>query len=303
MPAPAAARVHPKIRVAAVSIAANGGLVTIELGVALATGSLAVLADAFHSGVDLTGSVVALAGIRMALRDADRRHAYGYGRYENAAALIQFVLIAIIGVTVIEEAVRRYIFGFRVEVTPVALAVVLATILFDGVLYRYIARRSQTLGSSALEADSYHFGTDAVGKVAVLVGIGAAYLGFPVMDLVGAVAIALAFLVAAFLMGRRNLQILVDASPPQDFLEAVRDAAQSVKGVVEIHSLRGRSSGRRVLLDLAVHVSPDLSLERAHEIAHSVELAIKDRIPSVAEVVVHAEPAHHERTLDRNHPA
>ncbi|MEK6851453.1 MAG: cation diffusion facilitator family transporter, partial [Candidatus Thermoplasmatota archaeon] len=115
----------PKLRVAGVSLGANSGLVATELAVAWSTGSLAVLADAFHSGVDLIGSVVALAGIRMALRAADRRHAYGYGRYENAAALIQFVLIAIIGVAIIQAAVRRHQFGFQVTVTPLALAVVL----------------------------------------------------------------------------------------------------------------------------------------------------------------------------------
>src|SRR3989304_8855893 len=91
-------RVHPKLRFAALSISANGSLVSVELALAWVTGSLSVLADAFHSGVDLVGSLIALAGIRIALRAADRRHAYGDGRYGHAAALIQFVLIAIIGV-------------------------------------------------------------------------------------------------------------------------------------------------------------------------------------------------------------
>src|SRR3990172_6197894 len=169
MPRPCPRAVHPKLRVAAISIASNAGLVTTELGVALSTGSLAVLADAFHSGVDLTGSLVALAGIRMALRASDRRHAYGYGRYENAAALVQFVLIAIIGVTVIQEAARRALSGFRVEVTPLVLGVILATIAADVLLFLYIARRGTALRSSALEADAYHFGTDALGKVGVIV--------------------------------------------------------------------------------------------------------------------------------------
>ena len=293
--------VHPKLRVAGVSIAANASLVTVELSLAWATGSLSVLADAFHSGVDLIGSVVALTGIWMALKAADRRHAYGYGRYENAAALVQFVLIAIIGVTVIQEAVRRFLFGFRVEVTPLALAVVLGTILFDVVLFRYIARQGNALCSSALEADSYHFRTDAIGKVGVVVGIGAAYLGYPVMDLLGAVAIALTFLAAAVLMGRRNLQVLVDASPPMQFLEELHRIAETVPGVEEVHSLRSRMSGRQALVDLVVHVPSGMSLEEAHATAHAVERAIRDRLPAVAEVIVHAEPDHHGRRLDEAH--
>lgn len=294
---------HPKLRVATLSIAANAGLVTSELAIAWATGSLAVLADAFHSGVDLTGSLVALAGIRMALRTADAGHGYGYGRYENAAALVQFVLIAIIGVTVIEEAVRRYLAGFTVTITGFALVAVLATLVLDLALFRYISRRSAALESSALEADAFHFGTDAVGKVGVVAGVGMAYLGYPIMDLVGAVTIAAVFLASAFVMGKRNLRVLVDASPPAELLETLRTTAMGVEGVSGVHSLRGRMSGRAVFVDLAVHVSPGVSLERAHGIAHAVEGAVRRGIPDVAEVVVHVEPSGHDPHLDDVHAA
>jgi cation diffusion facilitator family transporter len=293
--------VHPRLKVAAISISANAILLSVELFVAWITGSLSVLADAFHSGVDLTGSTVALSGIWMALRAIDRRYPYGYARYENASALIQFVLIAIIGVTVIYEAVRRYFFGFEVRVSAAALAVIIATVAFDLLLFRYIARRGRTLQSSALEADSYHFGTDAVGKIGVMVGMGAAFLGFPIMDLVGAVAIAIGFLVAAFQMGRKNLRVLTDASPPDDLLDALQRTALGVAGVAEVHSLRGRVSGKSVLVDLVVHVSPESSLEAAHKVAHEVEEAIRRELPSVADIVVHAEPIHHDRRLDKAH--
>jgi len=293
--------VHPKLRVAALSIASNAGLVTAELAIAWSTGSLAVLADAFHSGVDLTGSLVALSGIRMALRAADAGHAYGYGRYENAAALVQFVLIAIIGVTVIEEAVRRYLTGFTVTITGLSLVAILATLALDLALFRYVSRRSVALESSALEADAFHFGTDAVGKVGVVVGVGMAYLGYPIMDLVGAVSIAAVFLASAFIMGKKNLRVLVDASPPPELLRELRATALSVEGVSGVHSLRGRMSGQAVFVDLAVHVSPGVSLERAHGIAHAVEGAVRKRIPDVTEVVVHVEPSGHDPRLDEAH--
>ncbi|HII39773.1 MAG TPA: cation transporter [Thermoplasmata archaeon] len=294
---------HPKLRVAGLSIGSNAGLVAVELTLAWITGSLAVLADAFHSGVDLTGSLVALSGILLALRAADTNHGYGYSRYENAAAFVQMVLIAIIGVTVIEEAVRRLLEGFTVHITLLALIAVLATLVYDVFLFRYISRKGEVLGSSALEADAYHFATDAVGKVGVVFGIGMAYLGYPVMDVVGALIIAVVFLITAFRMGRKNLQVLVDASPPVDVLEEVRHAAENVSGVAEVHSLRARMSGRFVFVDLAVHVTPGATLESAHGIAHEVEKNVQRRVPAVAEVVVHVEPDRHEPALDDAHPA
>ena len=292
---------HPKLRVASLSIGSNAGLTLVELTLAWSTGSLAVLADAFHSGVDLAGSLVAVSGILMALRQADANHGYGYSRYENAAALIQMVLIAIIGVTVIEEAVRRLLEGFTVHITPLALAVIIATLGLDLGLFRYISRRGAALGSTALEADAYHFGTDAVGKVGVVFGTGMAFLGYPIMDLVGALVIAGVFLVTAFRLGRTNLEILVDASPPADLLEEIRRAATSVPGVAEVHSVRGRMAGRTILVDLAVHVVPGASLEAAHGIAHTVERAVRDATPNVAEVVVHVEPSRHDPAMDEAH--
>ncbi len=274
---------------------------TTELTISLVTGSLSVLADAFHSGVDLTGSLIACGGILAALKAADRGHGYGYGRYENAAALIQFVLIAVIGVVVIVEAADRLLRGFTVDVTLLAIAAILATFAFDIFLYRYVSRKGRSLRSSALEADSYHFGTDAVGKVGVLFGLGMAYLGYPVMDLVGAVAIAATFLAAAFLMGRKNLQVLVDAAPSPELMARLRDSALRVPQVEEVHSLRGRVSGASIFVDLVVHVAPQTPFEEAHRIAHRVQDAIRAGVPEVAEVIVHAEPAHHEGRLDRSH--
>ncbi len=292
---------HAKLRVASLSIGGNAALVSAELGIAFVTGSLSVLADAFHSGVDLTGSVIAFWGISLALRRADRSHAYGYGRYENASALIQFVLIAVIGVTILVEAFRRAMYGFTINVSEVAILATLITIGVDLLLYRYIARAGRALGSSALEADSYHFGTDAIGKVAVLVGIGMAYLGYPFMDLVGATLIAVAFLLAAFVMGRKNLQVLVDASPNPELLDAMRKTVVDIPGVVGVHSLRARSSGSHVLVDLCVHAVPEMPLDRAHSLAHDVEDRLRTAFPEVSEVVVHVEPTNHPSSMDQRH--
>ncbi|MCJ2531200.1 MAG: cation diffusion facilitator family transporter [Candidatus Thermoplasmatota archaeon] len=293
---------EPKLKVALVSILANVGLVSVEFAIAWVTGSLAVLADAFHSGVDLIGSILVLSGIWMALRVADRTHAYGYHRYENAAALIQFVLIAIIGVTVMYEAVRRSLVGFSVTVSNLVLGAVVATIVLDLLLFRYIARKGRILQSSALQADAYQFGTDSIAKVGVLVGIGGVYVGVPFLDILGAGAIAIAFLSIAFLMVRKNLRVLVDASPPQQLLQTLADTALAIQGVTEVHSLRGRMSGAQIFVDLVVHVAPDISLEAAHAIAHAVERAMQEKLPNVAEVIVHTEPVHHEPQLDESHP-
>lgn len=280
----------------------NSVLIAIESVVALVTGSLSVIADVFHSGVDLTGSLVAFSGIFMALRSADRKYAYGYGRYENASALIQFVLIAVIGVTILIEGARRAISGFVVNVDSLAIVAILITVAIDAVLFHYISRAGRKLSSSALEADSYHFGTDAVGKVGVLVGISGAYLGFSVFDLLGASAISITFLVAAFAMGRKNLRILTDASPDLELMLALHRKATDVPGVLDVHSLRARLSGRNVLVDLCVHVDSDTPLERAHQIAHDVEENLRINVPGVSEVMVHVEPTNHATALEATHP-
>lgn len=155
--------------------------------------------------------------------------------------------------------------------------------------------------SSALQADSYHFATDAVGKVGVLVGVGMAYLGYPFMDLVGAVAIAITFLAAAYILGKRNLRVLADASPDPILMERLRAVALGVPGVAQVHSLRGRVSGPGVLVDLVIHVPSNLTLEEAHGTAHRVEETLKRQIPEVSEVIIHVEPWPHDARLDASH--
>ncbi len=97
-------------------------------------------------------------------------------------------------------------------------------------------------------------------------------------------------------------RVLVDAAPPRDILRTLREAALGIPGVTEIHSLRGRMSGPQILVDLVVHVPPETSLKAAHAIAPEVERAMQEKLPNVAEVVVHTEPVHHEAQMDEAHP-
>ena len=167
-----------KIRVARLSALAATGLVSAKALVGWQTGSLAILSEAAHSGVDLIATLLTLFAVRVADRPADRDHHYGHGKVENLSALVETGLLLCTCLWIISEAIER-LFWKPVEIEPtwVAFAVVVASILVDVSRSRALSRVAEATGSQALEADALNFRTDIWSSFAVLGGLGAVWLG------------------------------------------------------------------------------------------------------------------------------
>src|ERR671932_570271 len=161
-----------KTSAALVSVLVNCCLIAAKLAVGLLTGSLAILADAAHSFLDLTASVFAYIGIRAADRPADEHHAWGHGKAENVSSLVQMFLLGATCVAIVIESARRLLLLSAVRVQWYSFAVVLGAVVVDVVVSRYLGRVSRAHGgSAALEADAMHFTSDLWASLAVLVGI------------------------------------------------------------------------------------------------------------------------------------
>ncbi len=278
---------------ALVSIAVNLGLIGAELGVALATGSLAVLADAGHSLVDLAASVFAYWGVTMAARPPDRGHPYGHAKFENFSSLVQVGLLALIAVLVVVHVGVQLALGHTLAVPEAAIGVVLATMAVDFVAARYLGSVATTYGSYALEADSLHFVTDLWAKAGALVGLVGARLGYPWLDPAAALAIALAMGYAAVRLGMRTSHGLLDAAPSASVEERVHRILTEEAGRDTYHSLRMRQAGKWVYLDVALDLPGEVSLEEAHDLACRIARRLQDEIDEVRDAVVYVEPESH----------
>ncbi|MEA2219465.1 MAG: hypothetical protein QOJ35_2091 [Solirubrobacteraceae bacterium] len=281
-----------KTRAAALSIVSNAILILLKLAAGAITGSVAILTEAMHSSVDLIASVVAFVSVRQADKPADTEHPYGHDKFENLAAAIEALLILVGAGVIVFESVRRLSTGTQVQSLGVGIGVIAFSVLANVVVSTVLARRGRETESPALEGDAAHLRTDAATSAAVLVGLvlvqvtGAAWLD-PVIALVVAVAIVY----AGIKLLLRASRVLVDEALPPEELDAVRDAiaAFAPRGVVGYHKLRARRAGSRRYVDLHVQFVAGTTLEDAHETAHRLQDAIRERLRG-ADVLIHLEP-------------
>src|SRR3989440_8575015 len=188
------------------SVLVNIVLIAAKLLVGLLTGSVAILADAAHSFLDLSASIFAYAGIRTAAKPADEHHAWGHAKAENISSLIQMFLLGATCIAIVIESVRRLVVTAPVKVVWYSFLVVLAAIVIDIVVSRYLERVSRAHGgSAALEADALHFASDLWASVAVLIGLTIiAVFDFQAADPLAGIAVALIIGTTAIEQGRRT---------------------------------------------------------------------------------------------------
>ena len=226
----------------------------------------------------------------MAASPPDRGHPYGHEKYENISSLIQVGLLGLISLFIVIEVGVRLASGFSLAVSGVALIIIVVTLAVDWLAARYLAAVAHRHHSFALEADAYHFTTDFWGKVAVIVGLSAALAGQKWVDPAAALVVAGFMLYTGWRLGHRSTQVLLDAAPRGSLQSRVREILVAEAGDSGFHSLRMRQAGKWVLLDLALHLPPQMSIAEGHERAHRLCRRLQEEIAEVREAVVHIEP-------------
>jgi cation diffusion facilitator family transporter len=286
-----------KRRVAFISVLAALLLTGTKVAVGLWTGSLGILAEAMHSGLDLAAALVTLWAVRWSSRPADAEHAYGHGKVENLSALFETALLLATCVWIIKEGIERLFFRAEVHIDANvwSFLVVVLSIAVDYSRSRALLRVARKYQSQALEADALHFSTDIWSSLVVLLGLfgvlAAHAFDIPWLakaDAVAALGVALVVVLVSLKLGRKAVGDLLD-TVPSDVPARIATLA-GVDGVREVHDVRVRRSGPALFVDLALVVDGGESLERGHAIACQAEAAIKQELPS-ADIVVHVEPA------------
>lgn len=271
-------------------MAASGGLTIAKLVVAMATGSLAILSEAIHSGLDFVATVITYFAVRISGMPADENHQYGHGKFESIAALAETALLFLLSGVIIWEAVRRLASGeaHAVDASLWAFAVMIVSIIVDFFRSRALSKAARETSSQALEADALHFSSDMWSSFAALAGLCAIALGYPIADSIAAIAIAILICVAGWRLARRNVDTLTDHAPP-GVMEEMTAIARQVPDVIAIDRVRVRQVGPATFADVDAAVSRTLPLDRVAEIKSGIERGILAKFPD-SEVNVTTEP-------------
>ncbi|MGD0498753.1 MAG: cation diffusion facilitator family transporter [Bryobacteraceae bacterium] len=279
------------------SLLAAVGLTAFKIVVGALTGSLGILAEAAHSGLDLVAALMTLVAVRISGRPADATHPYGHGKVENLSALFETLLLLATCVWIAVEAVHRLRFHVgRVDVNVWSFAVMAASIATDASRARLLRRVAKAFNSQALEADALHFQTDIWSSTVVIFGLIAVKIAewFPSFgwlragDAVAALGVSAIVVWVCAQLGRRTVNALLDAAPA-GLERRIAETVEAVPGVRGCHNIRIRPSGPELFVDLHVLADGGLSLARAHELTEAIETAIH-RVAPGADVTVHAEP-------------
>jgi cation diffusion facilitator family transporter len=277
---------------AAVSIASNSILIGLKLAAAAITGSVAILSEALHSGIDLIASVVALVSVRRADVPADSDHHYGHEKLESFAAAIEGMLVLVGAGVIVYEATHRLSTHAEVQTLGLGIAVMAVSAVANTGVSTYLRRAARRYESPALAGDAAHLGADALTSVGVLVGLVLVQAtGLEQLDAIMALVVAAMIVFAGVRILYRSGQVLVDESPPPEELDRIEAAiaASRPAEMAGYHRLRARSAGRHRYIDLHVQFHSGTSLERAHSLAHELRSAIEAELPN-AEVLIHVEP-------------
>ena len=280
---------NEKKNVALSSVFAAILLTLTKLIVGLLTGSLGILSEAMHSGLDLIAAMMTYFAVKFADKPADEDHHYGHGKIENLSALGETVLLLITCIWIIYEAVSRLITGrTEIEVNFWSFAVMTLSILVDFSRSRMLARVAKKYKSQALEADALHFSTDILSSSVVIVGLIGSALHFPIADPIAALFVAGIVVWISFKLGKKAIDILLDKSPV-NLKAQIMEIVNTIPEVLVVHDIRLRTSGSMTFVELNIHVAVDLNISQAHQVSHHVEQKIMEKFDK-CEVHVHAEP-------------
>jgi cation diffusion facilitator family transporter len=282
-------QIKEKKTVALNSVFAAIFLTLSKIIVGLLTGSIGILSEALHSGLDLVAAAITYFSVKISDKPADTRHNFGHGKIENLSALIETLLLLVTCIWIIYEASQRLVSGkVEIEVTIWSYIVVISSIFIDLWRSKALMKAAKKYDSQALEADALHFSTDIWSSAVVLIGLICSNFGFFHADAFAALVVAMIVISVSYRLGKRSIQVLLDAKPDDKYTTVLEILAKSTE-IEGFSSLRMRAAGPYTFVEVDILLNAQLTLEEAHKISHDIESEISSII-SHANVHVHIEP-------------
>jgi len=280
-------------RVAALSVAVDILLSAMNIGLGWRAHSASVVATGVEFVIDVLAAGMVLLGLRLASRPADADHPYGHGRVEILTGMLEGIVLVLVGGSICFKSVQ----GYNLQHPPpaaYALWPLVASILTKGVLAGIKFRKGRKINSVALISDAWNDTVDILTGATALTALGMTLLNpvrFQAADHFGGFAVGLIVVVIGLRVARDTSLDLMDTMPPAPVMESIRNAAKRVEGVKGVEKCWARKTGLRYHVDLHLEVDPEISVAKSHHIAEAVRHQIRRDVTSVADVLVHVEPA------------
>ncbi len=281
------------IRALRVSLIGLGVTAALQLGVALLSGSVALLNDTFHNFADALTALPLWLAFSLGKRRPSARYPYGYGRAEDLAGGAVVVMIALSATFAAWEAVDRLVHPTEVRFLGAVIGASIVGFAGNELVAQYRIRVGREIGSAALVADGLHARTDGISSLGVLAGAIGVAAGFDRADAVAGLVIAVLILSVLRKAAGDVVARLMDAVDPA-LADQARSVLAGVDGVHGVGQLRIRWIGHRLHAEAEITVDADLKLAAAHRIAEDARHRLLHDVPRLASAIIHADPCGHD---------
>lgn len=291
-------KMNRKTRIALLSVASNSSLVIMKIVAGILSGSISIISEAMHSGMDLVASLIAFIAVRTSSKPADKEHPYGHGKLENISGLAEGVLIFVAAGMIIFEASKKIMQPVELEQAFAAIAVM----VLSGIVNFFVSRKLHKVAveeeSQALEADSLHLKTDVYTSLGVGIGVLLVKLtGIIILDPIVALSVALLIIKEAWHLSKGAFEFLIDVKLSDEEEAAVIKIIENHKeDFIDYHKLKTRKSGSMKHIDFHITVPEQMSVGEAHEIIGRIKKDMCDSLQNTR-VSIHIDPYADEHRL------
>jgi len=284
--------------VAMLSVLSNTVLVSMKLVIGLAIGSVSVISEAIHSGIDLIAAMIALFAVTRSAKPADEGHQYGHGKVENISGAIEAILIFIAAGWIIKEAVGKLLNPGPIDRIGLGVGVMLISSAVNFAISRKLFKIGNESDSVALKADAWHLLTDVYTSAGVMLGLALMWVGeklfvgvhFHWLDPVAALMVAILIIRAAYELTLEAGHDLLDGSLPAEDEKWMREYLEHMRPKIRgYHGLKTRKAGSVRIVDVHILVEPHMTVFHSHEITDEIKDGFARHFPVIT-VTVHVEP-------------
>ena len=279
--------------VAKLSVYSNTFLVLMKLVAGFFMGSISVLSEALHSGIDLLAAIIANYSVKKAGKPADEIHKFGHGKFENVSGTVEAILIFVAAIIILYKASEKILHqeGINYDLIGTGIIIMGISTVVNFYVSRKIMKAAKKAESIALEADAYHLTTDVYTSVGVFIGLILIQITKnPIFDPVMAIIVAFIILKASYDLTKRSVSGIMDvklSDKEENIIKSI--IAEHYSEFAEYHDLRTRMSGAERYVDLHLVVTKNQPVVDAHEFCDHLEKDIKEQIPNLS-ILIHIEP-------------
>lgn len=280
-------------RVTSIGIIGNVILSLFKFMAGVLGHSSAMVSDAIHSLSDVLATFIAWLGIRLSMQAPDREHPYGHERLECVASLLLGTILFATGLMIGLTGLRTIFAGHYDELQSpgsVALVAAVVSIVTKEGMFWYTRHYAKVLNSAAFMADAWHHRSDALSSIGSLIGIGGAMLGFPILDPLASVAIAICIIKVAYDILKDAVAKMLDTACSSEYEKQLADFIAAQDGVDRLDVLHTRMFGNKIYIDAEISVDGNKSLTEAHEVAENVHNQVEQNFDNIKHIMIHVNP-------------